>query len=362
MGRRPLRFLHTSDVHLGSHGYHGAATHHRHCVCPLLAVDALAREHGVDGVLVMGDLFDHARVDETLVGKAFGVLDGFPGVTVLIVGNHDVHDDSSLYRRHGHVVSGSHTVFFDELHGTTSELFDGDLVLWGKAMDEHSARYRPLHGVPGRPDADAWYLVLGHGLHIGDDSVDGAGRSSLITAADIMEFDENSQAVDAKARAAYSERFIHGEIYRARPDVKSAIHSHSSEVLPFSLTDTPMVATISTAGFLGSAPTPVFDIRDSEGERNGTLVNTAKIGAAMAKSMGDRSVVLLRGHGMAVAGPDIPTTVFRAVYARLNAQAQLESLRLGKPNGLNAFEAERPVPPERPWELWVARVTGGGKP
>ncbi len=191
----------------------------------------------------------------------------------------------------------------------------------------------------------------------------GAAKApALITAADIMEFDENSQAVDAKARAAYSERFIHGEIYRARPDVKSAIHSHSSEVLPFSLTDTPMVATISTAGFLGSAPTPVFDIRDSEGERNGTLVNTAKIGAAMAKSMGDRSVVLLRGHGMAVAGPDIPTTVFRAVYARLNAQAQLESLRLGKPNGLNAFEAERPVPPERPWELWVARVTGGGKP
>jgi len=185
VGRRPLRFLHTSDVHLGSHGYHGAATHHRHCVCPLLAVDALAREHGVDGVLVMGDLFDHARVDETLVGKAFGVLDGFPGATVLIVGNHDVHDDSSLYRRHGHVVSGSETVFFDELHGTTTALFDGELVLWGKAMDEHSARYRPLHGVPGRPDADAWYVVLGHGLHIGDDSVDGAGRSSLITAADI---------------------------------------------------------------------------------------------------------------------------------------------------------------------------------
>ena len=71
MARRPLRLLHTSDVHLGSHGYHGAATHHKHCVCPLRAVDTIAREHGVDGVLVVGDLFDHARVDETLVGRAF---------------------------------------------------------------------------------------------------------------------------------------------------------------------------------------------------------------------------------------------------------------------------------------------------
>ena len=185
MSRRPLRLLHTSDVHLGSHGYNGAATHHRHCVCPLLAIDALAREHNVDAVLVMGDLFDHARVDETLVTRAFGVLDRFPGVTVLMVGNHDVHDDTSLYRRFGHVVSASDSVFFEELHGSTSELFEGQLVRWGKAMDEHSARYRPLHGVPAHPGDDVWYVVLGHGLHIGDDSVDGAGRSSLITAADL---------------------------------------------------------------------------------------------------------------------------------------------------------------------------------
>jgi DNA repair exonuclease SbcCD nuclease subunit len=185
MARRPLRLLHTSDVHLGAHGYHGAATHHRHCVCPLRAVDTIARDHGVDGVLVVGDLFDHARVDETLVGRAFEVLDAMPGFSALIVGNHDVHDDTSLYRRHGHVVERSETVFFDELHGSTNHLLDGELVLWGRAMDEHSQRYRPLHGVVDRPEHDAWYVVLGHGLHIGDDPIDGAGRSSLITAADI---------------------------------------------------------------------------------------------------------------------------------------------------------------------------------
>lgn len=185
MPRRPLRLLHTSDVHLGSHGYHGAATHHKHCVCPLLAIDRLARQHEVDGVLVVGDLFDHARVDETLVQRALDTLDTFPGFTVLIVGNHDVHDDTSLYRRHRNVLDASTTVFFDTLEGSTEQLLDGELVVWAKAMDEHSARYRPLHGVIERPSPDAWFLVLGHGLHIGNDPTQGAGRSSLITAEDI---------------------------------------------------------------------------------------------------------------------------------------------------------------------------------
>ena len=112
------------------------------------------------------------------VGARF-VLDAMPGFSALIVGNHDVHDDTSLYRRHGHVVERSETVFFDELHGTTNHLLDGDLVLWGRAMDEHSQRYRPLHGVVDRPEHDAWYVVLGHGLHIGDDPIDGAGRSII---------------------------------------------------------------------------------------------------------------------------------------------------------------------------------------
>lgn len=185
MPRRALRLLHTSDVHLGSHGYHGAATHHRHCVCPLRSLAKVAADNGVDGVLVVGDLFDHARVDELLVRRAFEVLDAMPGFTALIVGNHDVHDDTSPYRRHETVVTSSETLFLDQLHGAVGHPLDGELVLWGRAMDEHSHRYRPLHGVVERPLPDAWYVVLGHGLHIGEDSIDGAGRSSLITSADI---------------------------------------------------------------------------------------------------------------------------------------------------------------------------------
>ncbi len=189
MTRRRLRLLHTSDVHLGAHGYHGAASHHRHCVCPLLAVADLARRHEVDGVLVVGDLFDHGRVDELLVHRAFAVLADMPGFTVLIPGNHDVHDDASLYGpdRHLDALRGTGTVFFEELDGSVARVADGELLLWARAMDEHSSRYRPLHGAPSRADHDhdGWYIALGHGLHIGGESPDSVARSSLITSADI---------------------------------------------------------------------------------------------------------------------------------------------------------------------------------
>jgi DNA repair exonuclease SbcCD nuclease subunit len=187
VARRHLRLLHTSDVHLGSHGHYGAATHHRHCVCPLLEIGRLAQQHEVDGVLVVGDLFDHARVDATLVQRAFDALAALPGFTVLIAGNHDVHDDTSLYQpeRYGGALAAKDIVFFDELSGAVNHVLDGEVMLWARAMDEHSDRYRPLHGVAPRQQHDGWYIVLGHGLHIGNDSPEGSGRSSLITSADI---------------------------------------------------------------------------------------------------------------------------------------------------------------------------------
>ncbi|MGD9749940.1 MAG: exonuclease SbcCD subunit D [Acidimicrobiia bacterium] len=187
MARRKLRLLHTSDVHLGSHGYHGAATHHKHCICPLLAVGQLAEQHAVDGVLVVGDLFDHTRVDEKLVLRAFDALEAMVGFSVLIAGNHDVHDENSLYHteRHGEALGQRDIVFFDELEGRVQHVADGQVKIWARAMDEHSSKYRPLHGVAERGEHDGWFLVLGHGLHIGDDSPDAVSRSSLITASDI---------------------------------------------------------------------------------------------------------------------------------------------------------------------------------
>ena len=106
---------------------------------------------------------------------------------------------------------------------------------------------------------------------------------AYVTANDIMEFDLDSNAIDRQGRALHSERFIHGEIYKLRPDVNAVVHSHSRGVIPFSVSKTPLRAIFHTAAFLGDG-VPVYEIRDESGENNDMLVNTNAKGRALAKS------------------------------------------------------------------------------
>src|SRR4030081_3735554 len=59
---------------------------------------------------------------------------------------------------------------------------------------------------------------------------------ALITAGDIMEFDLDSNPLERRDRRLFSERFIHGEIYKVRGDVNAVVHSHSAGVIPFGIT------------------------------------------------------------------------------------------------------------------------------
>jgi HCOMODA/2-hydroxy-3-carboxy-muconic semialdehyde decarboxylase len=152
----------------------------------------------------------------------------------------------------------------------------------------------------------------------------------------------------------YGERFIHGEIYAARPDVNAIVHSHSPDVLPFTVTTVPFKALIHMAAFLGNAPAPVFEIRDAVGEDNKMLVTENRTGAALAAILGQRSVVLMRGHGMSVVAASVKEVVLRAIYTQLTARIETTALRMGEPNFLNAFEVERTDPVDRPWEAWAA--------
>ncbi len=186
----------------------------------------------------------------------------------------------------------------------------------------------------------------------------------LVTKADIMEFDENSNPVDQRGRPMYSERFIHGEIFRAHPEVQAVVHSHASSVLPFSVTGVALRPVLHMAGFLPQK-VPTFEIRDVAGEDNGMLVSDGRVGASLAQSLGTSSVVLLRGHGMAVTGPTIRHAVFRAIYTQVNAQVELEALRLGSVTYLNAREAVRVDAVNegtlnstnaRQWQLWLSQA------
>lgn len=183
------------------------------------------------------------------------------------------------------------------------------------------------------------------------------GRApELVTPNDIMRFDKKSEPVDPQGRKPYAERFIHGEIYSARSDVMAIVHSHCPEVLPFAVTAAPLQALIHMAAFLGDEPAPVFEIRDVLGDDNHILVTECRTGAALADTLGDRAVVLMRGHGMTVVGPSIRLSVMRAIYTQVNARIEATALQLGQPVFLNRHEVTRTDPVDRPWERWVARL------
>jgi len=185
----------------------------------------------------------------------------------------------------------------------------------------------------------------------------------LVTAADLIEFDLDGNAVDAKGRAVYSERFIHGEIYRARPDVRAVVHNHAPSVIPFGVTNVPMRPVYHMAGFIGNG-VPIFDIRKTFGMTDMLVSDSAK-GRALAQALGDKTCVLMRGHGVAVVGPTIQYAVGRSIYLDVNAKVQAQAMALN-PNVtyLDPQEAQKIVEGgenrgyERPWELWKAKAVG----
>ena len=185
----------------------------------------------------------------------------------------------------------------------------------------------------------------------------------LVTAADVMEYDLDSNPVDARGRATYLERFIHGEVYRVRPDVQAVVHDHSPSVIPFGVSTAPLRPLYHMSAFLGGG-VPVFDIKTASGQSTDMLVRTAALGKSFAQTLGTRPVALMRGHGAVVVGASLPLVVFRAVYTEMNARLQAQALALGGPvTYLDDEEARRAeasvggtVP--RPWELWRRKALG----
>jgi ribulose-5-phosphate 4-epimerase/fuculose-1-phosphate aldolase len=183
--------------------------------------------------------------------------------------------------------------------------------------------------------------------------------AGTVTRDDILEYDLDSNPVGGDSGDGYTERFIHGEIYRARPDVMAVVHCHSPDVLPFTVTDVPLRPMIHMAGFLGG-PVPVFEIRAAGGITD-MLIRDAGLGRALAKSLGDNTTVLLRGHGAVVVAPGLHVVAGRAYYLSVNARAQQQAILLGggKVTYLDPGEARKALPQdgyERSWELWKQQV------
>ena len=180
---------------------------------------------------------------------------------------------------------------------------------------------------------------------------------------DILEYDLDSRPVDAQGRDSVRERFIHGEIYRARPDVMSVVHNHSPSVIPFSVTGVPMKALFHMASFIGEG-LPNFEIRKVK-KGSDLLVSDPKLGAALAKTLGRSAAALMRGHGAAVTGENIQRSVGRSIYLEMSAIMQMQALALSKKiNFMDKKEVEASSPVQdytRAWPMWRDKALAQAK-
>ena len=254
---------------------------------------------------------------------------------------------------------------------------------------------QPVAGQAGKPAAGAAGatliddLVVANRILANENILDGLGHISvrsvqrpdhfflsrdlapgLVTAADLVEYDLDGSPVNPKAPQGYRERFLHAAIFKARPDVNSVVHSHMPSVLPFTDVTTPLRPMYHMAAFL-LAGAPIFEVRSVQGQV-GMLIDNNKVGAALAQTLGNRTVALIRAHGAAIVGTTIPDAVSNAIFLDVNARVQAQAIALGGnisylTQADVAPGAPNPQPPSpigtpgyypRSWGIWKQKAMG----
>jgi HCOMODA/2-hydroxy-3-carboxy-muconic semialdehyde decarboxylase len=181
-----------------------------------------------------------------------------------------------------------------------------------------------------------------------------------IEAADIMEFALDGTPVDPQGRAPYLERFIHGALYEARPEVMSVVHHHSESVIPFGATGMKIKPIFHMGASIGHE-VPVWDSHDQFGDTS-LLVTDMAMGRDLAKSMTSSPTALMRGHGATVVGRNVRHAVYVSIYLEVNARLQKEAMAMGEVKFLHPGEVDKvrertaSYGINRAWENWCGRA------
>lgn len=224
-----------------------------------------------------------------------------------------------------------------------------DLVVAYRVLAEHEVIDAYGH-VSVRSDADPnRYFMAGH------------IAPELVTEADVIAYDLDSNPLDANGRASVRERYIHGEIYKTRPEVMSIVHNHSPAVVPFSVSGATLKPIYHMSAFIGLG-IPNFDIRDAQ-KGTDMLVKTPYLGKALAKCLGGCPAAVMRGHGAVVVGETLQRAVGRSIYLEMNARMQIQAMQLAGPGGsiIPMDDAEVATSDanqkyDRGWHLWKSRA------
>ena len=231
-------------------------------------------------------------------------------------------------------------------HANTTESID-DLIIATKILVNENILDGFGHVSIRNPNQSDHYFMT-------CDNFGGADRENYI-----VELDLDSNPCNPNNSKLSLERFIHGEIYRARPDVNAIVHTHSPALIPFGVSKTPLQPLYHMCGFLAEG-VPVFDIQQKHGMTN-MLVQNNELGRSLASSLAKSAVVLMRGHGATIVGSSVKEAVYRAIYVTINANLQPIAMQLGEPKFLDyeeaikADELHRAVL-NRPWDYWKSRL------
>jgi HCOMODA/2-hydroxy-3-carboxy-muconic semialdehyde decarboxylase len=188
---------------------------------------------------------------------------------------------------------------------------------------------------------------------------------AFVERGDIVEHDLQGRAVRDEKRPLYLERYIHGAIYEARPDIVAVVHAHAEDTLPFGIAPARLKPVIHSGAFIG-AEVPVWDIARKFGEKTNLLVTNAAQGRDLARTLAKNNVVLMRGHGFAAAAASLIDVVRMSVYLPRNARVQFRAMQLGRVKPLYKGEIQartggtgyKPNSPEtqRAWQYWARRA------
>ena len=263
-------------------------------------------------------------------------------------------------------------------------LVGSSLLTLGLAAAAPWARAQPREGAPGdgslEPLPELRRVVAANRILANEGVVDAFGHVSvrhprnpkrfvmsrsrspaLVELGDLMEFEQDGTPVDARGRTAYGERMIHAAVYEARADVTSVVHDHAMGLLPFTVTGVPLRPVIHTASVIG-AEIPVWDIRDDFGDTD-MLVRTLQQGRSLAKTLGEHTCALMRGHGAVVVGASVQRAVLTAIYLQVNANVAMQARALGELQWLSDEEIEQsaatqfsPLALDRAWEYFCQRA------
>jgi len=224
-----------------------------------------------------------------------------------------------------------------------------DLVIASRTLAEHGVIDAYGHASV-RSDADPKRYLMSRNV-----------APEMVTETDILEYDLESNPIAAGGIAVYNERFIHGEIYKARPDVMAIVHNHSHAVVPFSCTNVALQPMFHMSAFIGLG-VPGWDIRDAR-KGSDMLVRDAFLGEHLARALGKHPAVLMRGHGSTVVGENIQRAVGRSIYLDINARMQMQAIAIANGERPIVFMDEAEVAAnvswqnyDRAWDLWKRRV------